>query len=134
MIEFYQDQARYFNLVILFFVICCLTATIVYRRPHVPRRTRRIVMWVYFFLLICMYVIADDIQDEIRLNAAVYLTTGCFMGMLISMLWHPEGDDRTPPDDNSLGTRLLAWLDREVRDRKSKQTVARARKARRSSP
>ena len=72
-------------------------------------------MWVYFIFCNFIYGTSIAIKEERPFNWSIVLATILFAGLFLSVLWHPPGDDHLPPEDGSLGTRLLLWLDGRVR-------------------
>lgn len=118
-----DPHIRMVALVTLVLCIGGLTATILVRRRQAPRRVRRIMMWMYFFFIVCTYGIADNIDDQVRVNFASYLTALCFAGLLLSLLWHTRGDNKLPNDDGSIGSRFILWLDAKIRRIKARRRV-----------
>lgn len=114
-----DPHIRIIALILLVLCIAGLTATIIGRRDKATRRVRRITMWIFAFMVICAYGIGDNITDEIRVSATIYATAGCFFGLLVSIVWHPKGDDKLPNEDGALGSRFIIWLDRRVRQYKA---------------
>lgn len=120
-----DPHIRMTALILLVLCIAALTATIIIRRNKATRRVRRITLWVFLFLCICCYGIADNIQDDIRVSITSYLSAACFLGMLLSMIWHPQGDNRLPNEDGAVGSRFIIWLDRQVRRYKAEHPAGR---------
>lgn len=113
-IDYYSQNTRLINFVLLFLVIVGFSATIISRRSKAIRRVRRITMWVYLIFLNFSYGTADNIHDHIRVNPPVIISTFLLLGLLLSIIWKPEGDDCLPPDDGAMGSRFAAWLDTKV--------------------
>lgn len=116
----YLEHARALNFGLLVLIIAGLTANIVARRKKAHRRARRIMMWIYLIFLNFAYGTADNLHDGIRINPPVIVATGLLAGLLIAILWRPDGDDAKPPDDGALGTKFTLWLDHKVREYKTR--------------
>lgn len=114
LIDFYVENARAVNFILLIGVIAGLTATIIVRRQKATRRVRRIMMWIYLIFVNFAYGTADNLHDHIRINPPVIVSTLLLVGLLGSILWTPPGDDERPPHDGAFGTRFTIWLDNKV--------------------
>lgn len=121
MIHMYLDNARVINFVLLILVIAGFTMVILVRRDRATRRTRRVMMWIYLIFVNFAYATADNLHDKIRVNPPVVVSTILLVCLGLAMLWQPEGDDKFPPNDGSLGTRLLEWFDSKVRAYKARR-------------
>lgn len=120
----YLEHARGINFLLLVLIIAALTANIIARRKKANRRTRRIMMWIYAIFLNFAYGTADNLHDHVRVNPPVLVGTALLAGLLVAILWRPEGDDETPPHDNAIGTRFSLWLDHKVLEYKSRHPNA----------
>jgi hypothetical protein len=110
---------RLIAMVLVALGIALMTHTIVTRRDTTPRRVRRVIMWLYFILLVVGYGLGWAFAHEVVVNPAVYWMTTGLLGLVASLVWHPEGDDELPPRDNSIGTKFLRWLDKRVKRQKA---------------
>lgn len=124
MIEFYTDNARLINFVLLIAVIAGFTTVILTRRRKATRRVRRVMMWVYLIFINFAYGTADNLRDGIRVNPPVVVATFLLAGLLVSLAWRPDGDDKLPPDDGSVGSRFIEWVDSHVRAYKARRDGA----------
>ena len=132
MIHMYLDNARLINFVLLIAVIAGITTIILVRRDKATRRTRRVMMWIYLIFINFAYATADNLHDNIRINPPVVLSTILLVCLGASMIWQPDGDDRYPPEDGSVGSRLIKWLDLKVRAYKARKESRRSRHPRMS--
>lgn len=115
------DSVRWVNLGLLLLIVVGLIANLVARREKINRRTRRIMVWIIAIFINFLYGTADNLQDSIRVNPAVILATILLLGLTGAIIWHPDGDDQLPPNDNSLTTRALEWLDERVKQYKAER-------------
>lgn len=111
----YSDHARTVNLILLMLCIAALTVNMITRWRYMNRRTRRILCWVYAILLNVAYAFTFVIREHRSNNPSVPIASILFTGLLISLLWHPRGDEKRLLDDHSLGSRFLFWVDKRVR-------------------
>lgn len=116
--SFYFNHARVFNMVMLVIVVAGLTANMIVRRQQIARRTRRIMGWIYAFMLNVVYGYAISIHEHRPFNWSVGVGTVLLIGIFASIMWHPRGDDKPPPHDGAVTSRFMFWLDRRVRTAK----------------
>lgn len=117
----YIDHARQINLILILACIAGLTTNMIVRWRIVNRRTRRILSWIYAIFLNFAYGYIITIQQHRPFNPSVLIATVCLTGLFISMLWHPDGDEKRMFEDNSLGSRILIWIDHHVRALKARR-------------
>lgn len=116
----YTEAARYINMGLLIIVIAGFSANMIVRRSKTPRRTRRI-GW-NLFVLLCTFVYGYSVSIKLNrpYNDAVGIGTVVLVCTIAAIVWHPEGDDKLPPHDGALTNRFMFWLDKKVRDWKSR--------------
>jgi hypothetical protein len=113
-IDWYLDNVRMVNLLLLVAAITCLTANFVARRPKIIRRTRRILIWIYLIFVNMCYAVILNIKDDVRVSIATTIFTILLIGLVGAIIWKPEGDDKLPPDDGAWASRFALWLDERI--------------------
>lgn len=103
---------RIANVVLSISALGMLGANMMARRPCITRRSRRTAIWLYAMLLVLAYTSGDGLHDHRPLHEGIIMLTLCLIGLLVSLIWNPEGDDKYPPDDGSWGQWLLDRLAR----------------------
>lgn len=111
----YEDYARQINIVLLALCLGGLVANMIVRRPHLMRRTRRVLGWIILIFINFVYGYSIAIREHRTFNASVLVATLLLAGLLVALLWHPDGDEKPPPYDGAVTSRFLLWLDERVR-------------------
>ena len=102
---------RLANLILAMIGLAALGVTMMTRRQQVSRRIRRVTMWVYGMLMYTAYASGVALSRGTQISLATWMIALVLTGLVVSLVWTPEGDDEFPPDDGSLGQRLLDALD-----------------------
>lgn len=110
-----SDHLRLANCVIASVCVAAMTFGMVTRRHKTPRRIRRIGAWVFAILSVNAYGSGYLYSRHADLNPAAVMLFLVLCGLGGALIWHPEGDDKFPPDDGALTNRFMAWLDGRVR-------------------
>lgn len=118
--DFYSDHARLINLILLFVAIVGLTMNFVARRSKMIRRTRRVQIWVYLIFINMWYGTYLNLRDDIRISVATTILTVLLIGLVGSLIWKPDGDDKLPPRDGAWFNRFVVWLDGKVIEYKTR--------------
>lgn len=119
----YTQYARVFNMMVLAGCIAGLTANMIVRRGKIIRRVRRITGWIYLVLLNFVYSYSISIREHRPFNYSVFTGSILLIGTLVAILWHPPGDDKPPPHDGALTSLFMFWLDRKVREYKTRHNI-----------
>lgn len=87
--------------------LAALGSTMITKRDKVPRRIRRVTMWVYGMLMYIAYGSGVALERDTPISPATWIGVGVLLGLVVSLVWRPDGDDRLPPDDGSVGQHLF---------------------------
>lgn len=102
---------RIVNVGLAFLAFVGLGMNMVSRRHLITRRARRVLMWVFAMLGIYAYGSWVAYSHDFEVTVVTYAISFVMAGFVLSLIWHPEGDDKRPPHDGSLGQKFLDAFD-----------------------
>lgn len=115
------DYIRLLNCVIAAGCVAAMTAGLLIRRHKLTRRVRRI-SWVFHLFLVNIAYGSGYLysKHDIPINPPTVTTMLILCILVIALIWHPDGDDKLPPDDGALTNRFMVWFDGWVRSTKAR--------------
>jgi hypothetical protein len=119
-LAYYTGHGRTINMILLVLIIAGYTTNMIVRRDKTIRRTRRIGGWLFMMMCNFVYAYSFSIREHRPYNAAVGISTVIMLGTIVAIIWHPDGDNRPPPNDGAWTNRFMFWLDERVRSFKAR--------------
>lgn len=116
------EHLRLINCILAGLCVAAMTFGMVIRRHSMPRRIRRISAWVFLIILNIAYGSGYLYSNGNDVNPPAVTMLLVLCGLGIAMIWHPEGDELTPPHDGALTNRFMLWFDGRVRRYKAEHT------------
>lgn len=98
-----NEDVRYVNAAGACLALILLMGSIVRNWHTLTRRSRRVSLWLYAMLVAVAYGSLDAARQDVPIAPRSFVVTAVLIGLIASMVWHPEGDTDIPAQEK--GTR-----------------------------